>query len=105
MCRIRSRCCARAASGQAAAPPSSADAPHPLGLLCPRRERPRCRAAEQRDEVAAFQLIELHSFPPAKGRVTGYRIASDQSAGMLEFCNHSWFCLRWRRPPATHSAR
>src|SRR5262249_30153966 len=66
------------------------------GLLRAGRERPRRRAADKRDEVAAFQLIELHSFPPAKGHVTGYRIASDQSAGMLEFCNHSWFCLRWR---------
>jgi hypothetical protein len=31
---------------------------------CARRERPPCRrAAEQRDEVASFQLIELHSIP------------------------------------------
>src|SRR5262249_53514193 len=29
-----------------------ADAAHPLALLRARRERPRCRAAEQRDEVA-----------------------------------------------------
>src|SRR5262245_3885896 len=29
-----------------------ADAPHPLTLLCARRQRPRCRAAEQRDELA-----------------------------------------------------
>jgi hypothetical protein len=38
-----------------------ADAPHPLGLLRTRRERPHSRAAEQRDEIASFQLIELHS--------------------------------------------
>src|SRR5262245_57999418 len=30
-----------------------ADAPHPAALLPARRERPRCRAAEQRDELAA----------------------------------------------------
>jgi hypothetical protein len=31
-----------------------ADAPYPLGLLRPRRKRPRgCRAAEQRDELAS----------------------------------------------------
>src|SRR5262249_21671925 len=30
-----------------------ADPPHPLGLLRPRRERPCCRATEQRDELAA----------------------------------------------------
>src|SRR5262245_18783022 len=41
-----------------------ADPPHPLALLPPRRERPSSRrAAEQRDELAAFQLIELHSVP------------------------------------------
>ena len=34
-----------------------------LALLRPRRVRPRsCRAAEQRDELAALQLIELHPF-------------------------------------------
>src|SRR5262249_36908496 len=31
-----------------------ADAPHPLAMLRTCRERPRCRAAEQRDELAAF---------------------------------------------------
>ena len=41
-----------------------ADAPHPLRLLRARRQRPRsCRTAEQRDEVTAFQLIELHPLP------------------------------------------
>src|SRR5262249_49438607 len=74
-----------------------ADPPHPLGLLRARRHRPRHRrAAKQRDELAPSQLIEWHSFPASQGHVTGYRIASDQSAGMLEFCNQSWFCLRWR---------
>src|SRR6516164_7930977 len=35
-----------------------ADAPHPLWLLPARRERPRSRrAAEQRNEVAAFHSI------------------------------------------------
>jgi hypothetical protein len=76
---------------------------YPVALLAARRERPRSRsAAEQRDEIASFQLIELHSTPASQGRVAGYRIASDQSAGMLEFCKRSWFC---GRPPATHSAR
>jgi hypothetical protein len=40
MCRIRSLCCARAASGH--------------------------RAAEQRDELAPFQLIELFRSLPAR---------------------------------------
>ena len=40
-------------------------------LLRARRERPCCRrAAEQRDEVAPFQLIELHSGPlPARAEL------------------------------------
>jgi hypothetical protein len=60
-----------------------ADPPHPVALLLrPRRERPcRRRAAEQRDELAAFYLIELHSVPVRQGRVAGYRIGEDQSGG------------------------
>ncbi len=38
------------------------------------------RAAEKRDELAAFQLIELHSLPISQGRIAGYRTAEDQSA-------------------------
>src|SRR5262245_45866289 len=34
-----------------------ADPPDPLALLRPRLERPRCRAAEQRDERAAHHSI------------------------------------------------
>src|SRR5262245_2745287 len=50
-------------------------------LLRSRRERPRrCRTANESDELASFQLIELHSVPASQGRITGYRIASDQSA-------------------------
>jgi hypothetical protein len=33
-----------------------ANAPHPLRLLRPCRERPRCRAAEQRDELAPSRV-------------------------------------------------
>src|SRR5262249_4640363 len=35
----------------------NADAPHPLGLLRARRERPRRRSAEQRYELAALHSI------------------------------------------------
>jgi hypothetical protein len=42
----------------------------------PRRERPCCRAAEQRDEVAPFQLIELHSVsPPARAELQHIELA------------------------------
>jgi hypothetical protein len=38
-------------------------------------------AAEQSDELAPFQLIELHLVPPSQGRIAGYRIDEDQSGG------------------------
>ena len=52
MRRTRSVCCARAASGHAA-------------------------AAEQRDELAPFQLIELHSVP-ARAGLQDIRIGKDE---------------------------
>jgi hypothetical protein len=50
-------------------------------LLRARRDRPRGRAAEQRDELAPFQLIELHC-QQARAGFAGYRIGEDQSAGI-----------------------
>ena len=38
-------------------------------LLRARRERPSGRPAEQRDEIASFYLIELHSVPVSQGRI------------------------------------
>ena len=38
-------------------------------LLRARRERPRGRAADERDERASIQLIELHSIPASQGRI------------------------------------
>src|SRR5215475_3946794 len=74
-----------------------ADAPNTLRLLRARRERPRDgRAAEKCDELPPFQLIELHLLPASQGRIAEYRIGNGQSAGILEFCDHSWFCLRGR---------
>jgi hypothetical protein len=53
-----------------------------LRRLRMRRERPRGRrAAEQRDELAAFQPIELHADPASLGRIAGYRFRGGQSAG------------------------
>jgi hypothetical protein len=50
-------------------------------LLRARRERPRRRAAEQRDELASFKLIEF-ILSPQPSRIAEYRIGADQSAGM-----------------------
>jgi hypothetical protein len=44
-------------------------------LLRARRTRPRRRAAEQRDELAAFQLIELQSVPPARAGLEDIELA------------------------------
>jgi hypothetical protein len=52
------------------------DLSHPLGLLRARRKRPCSCAAEQRDEVAPFQLIELHSVP-CQHRIALYRFGRD----------------------------
>src|SRR5262249_33598863 len=37
----------------------------------------RHRTAEERDEVPALQLIELHSMPTSQTRIVRYRIAED----------------------------
>jgi hypothetical protein len=68
-----------------------ANAPHPLTLLRARRERPRCdRTAEQRDELAAFHSIELHSMPASQTLILRYRIgeaASGRRAAILQPAN------------------
>jgi hypothetical protein len=40
------------------------------------------RTAEQRDELAAFELFELHSMPYEPRPIAEYRIGKRQSAGM-----------------------
>jgi hypothetical protein len=54
------------------------DLPYPLRLLRPRRERPRRRAAEQRDELAASQF-ELHAIFTAPA--TAYPMGAGASSG------------------------
>src|SRR5215475_10561697 len=95
----------RSGAGHSRVGQSPSIPPYVQGLLRARRERPRRRAADERDELTPFQLIELHSFPASQRHVTGYRIASDQSAAMLEFCNTLGSAYAGGRPPTTHSAR
>jgi hypothetical protein len=65
------RCIARARK-------QAAEAINASGLLAARRKRPRRRrAAEQRDEIASLQLIEVHSVPVSQGRIAGYRTVSE----------------------------
>src|SRR6516165_4089812 len=47
-------------------------------LLRLRRERPCRRAAEQLDEIASFQPIDLHLATPSQGCVAAYRTGEDQ---------------------------
>ena len=52
---------------------------------------------EQRDELAPFQLTELHSMSASQSRTVGLRIRKDQSVEC--FCNRSWFAYARRRQP------
>ena len=58
-------------------PPAVEKADHRHRLLRARRQGPRGRAAEQRYEVASFQVIELHSDPTSQGRIAGYRTGGE----------------------------
>jgi hypothetical protein len=43
---------------------------------------PLAARAQQRDEIAAFQLIEVHSIPASQVQIAEYRIGADRSAGI-----------------------
>jgi hypothetical protein len=49
----------------------------------PARPRHR-RATEQRDELAAFQPIELHAVPASLGRIAGYQFRGGYATAILQ---------------------
>ena len=86
------------AQGRSRAAAEEADGRELCGLLHTRRERSRdCGAAEQRDELAGLQLIELHSIPASQGRIAGYRIGHGQSAGIRAFDRLAGETATWQR--------
>ena len=64
-----------------------------------RRERPRRRAAEQRDGISACQLIESHSFRTSQKQLAGYRFIKDQSAGFRPSQGREAVAAGVRLPP------
>ena len=54
-------------------------------LLRARRERPGGRAAEQRDELAPFQMIELHSMPSSHAGLQDIELAMVGQGGIRAF--------------------
>jgi hypothetical protein len=77
-------------------PHQRADPPQARALLCICRERPCKRAAQQRDEVAAVRLIELHSIPCQLGPNGSFTRLEAGSQPLRE-----WFCNR-RAADALH---
>jgi hypothetical protein len=65
-------------------------------LLRARRERPRRRrTAEERDEVAPFQLIELHSVPARQGGLQDIELGTISQEVTKRFYNllfSRWYC-------------
>jgi hypothetical protein len=72
------------------------DPPNVIGLLRLYCERPRRRSAEQRDERAPLQSIELHLLPLA--RAAAYRIGGDQVRGLLRCEISTRLTAAWSAP-------
>src|SRR5262249_14226189 len=71
-----------------------AEAPHLRALLRPRRERPRRRAAEQRDEVAALYL-RSHSISSSARPVSGSGTVSPRALATLRLMTRVYLSARW----------
>ena len=83
---IRERLCKRGNQGlliriALGSPHQHTDAPHALALLRARREGPSRRAAEQRDELAAFHSITCVS----SGRALSAGIVMPSALAVLRF--------------------
>src|SRR5262249_45240641 len=67
-------------------PDQHADAPHPLALLRSRRQRPRRRAADERDEVAA-----LHSMTSSARASSDAGTSRPSALAVLRLTTSSYF--------------
>jgi hypothetical protein len=76
---------------------SSRTLPQPVSEKSGRR-----RAAEKCDELASFQLIELHSIPPARAGLQDNELARISQEVTERF---SSLFSRWRRRPKNTSRR
>jgi hypothetical protein len=58
------------------------DAPPAVALLRVRRKRPSSRAAEQRHELAPFQMIKLHPLSLADDSIADWQASSQGLAAL-----------------------
>src|SRR5262249_1606995 len=72
--------------GRQCCKPQDTDGDESLRLLRPHRQRPRRRAAEKRDEIAALQLTKLHPLPLSQSdSIPDWRGSSQRLAALRDF--------------------
>src|SRR3984893_795349 len=62
-----------------------AETRHLCWLLCPHHQRPRYRAAEEREELAPFYMTKLHPLPQARRQHNGLARLKSGGAAVRDF--------------------